>query len=38
MPQYGTWFSYSGSAKLILAVVLLAAAAGTAVAGARLPL
>jgi hypothetical protein len=38
MPQYGTWFSYSGSAKLILAVVLLAAAAAAAFAGARLPL
>jgi hypothetical protein len=38
MPQYGTWFSYSGSAKLILAVVLLAVAAAAAFAGAKLPL
>ena len=38
MPQYGTWFSYSGSAKLTLAVVLLAVAAAVAVAGAKLPL
>jgi hypothetical protein len=38
MPQYGTWFSYSGSAKLILAVVLLAVAAAVAIAGATLPL
>jgi hypothetical protein len=38
MPQYGTWFSYSGSAKLSLAVVLLAVAAAVAFAGIRLPL
>jgi len=38
MPQYGTWFSYSGSAKLSLAVVLLAVAAAVAFAGSRLPL
>jgi hypothetical protein len=38
MPQYGTWFSYSGSAKLILAIVLLAVAAAVAFAGAKLPL
>ena len=38
MPHYGTWFSYSGSAKLTLAIVLLAAAAGLAYAGIRLPL
>ena len=38
MPQYGTWFSYGGSAKLILAIVLLAAAAAVAFAGAKLPL
>jgi hypothetical protein len=38
MPQYGTWFSYSGSAKLTLAIVLLAAAAALAYAGIRLPL
>jgi hypothetical protein len=38
MPQYGTWFSYSGSARLILAVVLLAVAAAVAFAGIELPL
>jgi hypothetical protein len=38
MPQYGTWFSYGGSAKLLLAIVLLAAAAAVAIAGAKLPL
>jgi hypothetical protein len=38
MPQYGTWFSYSGSAKPILAIVLLAVAAAVAIAGAKLPL
>lgn len=38
MPQYGTWFSYSGSAKLSLAGVLLAVAAAVAFAGIRLPL
>ena len=38
MPQYGTWFSYTGSAKLILAIVLLAAAAAIVVAGAKLQL
>ena len=38
MPQYGTWFSYSGSAKLILAIVLVAAAAALAIAGLKLPL
>jgi len=38
MPQYGTWFSYSGSAKLILAIVLLAVVAAVAFAGAKLPL
>jgi len=38
MPQYGTWFSYSGSAKLILAIVLVATAAALAIAGLKLPL
>ena len=38
MPQYGTWFSYGGGAKPILAVVLLAVAAAVAIAGTRLPL
>jgi hypothetical protein len=38
MPQYGTWFSYSGSAKLILAIALLAVAAAVALAGTKLPL
>ena len=38
MPHYGTWFSYTGSAKLRLAIVLLAAAAALAYAGIRLPL
>ena len=37
MPQYGTWFSNTGSAKLILAIVLLAVAAAAAFAGAKLP-
>jgi hypothetical protein len=38
MPHYGTWFSYSGSARLILAIVLLAVAAAVAFAGTTLPL
>jgi hypothetical protein len=38
MPQYGTWFSYGGSARLILAIVLLAVAAALAIAGIKLPL
>ena len=38
MPQYGTWFSYGGSARLILAIVLLAVAASLATAGIKLPL
>jgi hypothetical protein len=36
MTQYGTWFSYSGSGRLVLAIVLLATAGGIALAGARL--
>lgn len=38
MPRYGTWVPYSGSGRLILAIVLLAAAVALAVAGMRLPL
>jgi hypothetical protein len=38
MTQYGTWVSYSGTARLALAAVLLAAAAAVAYAGIRLPL
>jgi hypothetical protein len=38
MPHYGTWFSYTGTARLTLAMVLLAAAAALAYAGIRLPL
>ena len=36
MTQYGTWISYGGSARLILAIILLAAAGGLAYAGIRL--
>jgi hypothetical protein len=38
MPQYGTWVSYGGDARIWLAIVLLAAAGGTVLAGIRLPL
>ena len=38
MTQYGTWVSYSGTARMVLAIVLLAAAGGVAYAGTRLPL
>lgn len=38
MTQYGTWVSYSGVARIELAIVLLAAAGGLAYAGTRLPL
>jgi hypothetical protein len=38
MTQYGTWVSYGGAARIELAVVLLAAAAGLAYAGTRLRL
>ena len=38
MTQYGTWASYSGSAKIMLALVLLAAAGGVTYAATRLPL
>ena len=34
MAQYGTWVSYGGAARIWLAVVLVAAAAG---AGIRVP-
>ena len=37
MTQYGTWVSYSGSARIWLAAGLLAAAGCAAYAGARLP-
>jgi hypothetical protein len=38
MPQYGTWVSYGGAARIWLAVVLLAAAGGLVCAGIWLPL
>jgi len=38
MTEYGTWVSYGGVARIELAVILLAAAAGLAYAGIRLPL
>jgi hypothetical protein len=38
MTQYGTWVSYSGDARIELAIVLLAAAGSLAYAGTRLPL
>jgi small-conductance mechanosensitive channel len=37
MTQYGAWASYSGSAKIVLALVLLAAAGGVTYAATRLP-
>jgi hypothetical protein len=37
MPQYGTWFTYGGAARIWLAVALLAAAVGLASAGIWLP-
>jgi hypothetical protein len=36
--QSGTWVSYDGTARMVLAVVLLAAAGGVAYAATRLPL
>jgi hypothetical protein len=36
--QYGTWLSYGGTARVVLAIVLLTAAAGVAYAATRLPL
>jgi hypothetical protein len=38
MPAYGTWVSYSGTARIWLAVILLAVAVGVACAGIWLPL
>ena len=38
MTHYGTWISYGGTARIALAVVLMAAAGGVAFAGMRLPL
>jgi hypothetical protein len=38
MTQYGTWVSYSGTARIVLAVVLVAVAGGVAYAGTRLRL
>ena len=38
MTQYGTWVSYSGDARIWLAIGLLAVAGGTFLAGTRLPL
>lgn len=38
MTQYGTWVAYAGTARITLAVGLLAAAAGVACAARRLPL
>ena len=38
MTQYGTWVSYGGEARIWLAIGLLGAAGGAAVAGIRLPL
>jgi hypothetical protein len=38
MPQYGTWVSYGGAARIVLAIVLVAAAGGVACAGILLPL
>lgn len=37
MAQYGTWISYSGTGRIVLAVALLAVAGGLAYAGRRLP-
>jgi hypothetical protein len=38
MPQYGTWSSYGGDARIWLTIGLLAVAAGATLAGIRLPL
>jgi hypothetical protein len=38
MPQYGTWVSYGGDARIWLAIGLLAVAGGAVLAGIRLPL
>jgi hypothetical protein len=37
MPQYGTWFTYAGAARIWLAAGLLVAAAALAGAGIWLP-
>jgi hypothetical protein len=36
MTQYGTWVSYGGAARIVLAIVLVAVAGGVAYAGTRL--
>ena len=36
MTQYGTWVSYGGTARIALAIILLAAAGGLAYAGTRI--
>jgi hypothetical protein len=38
MTQYGTWVSYGGTARMVLALVLVAVAGGVAYAGTRLRL
>lgn len=38
MPEYGTWVSYGGNARIWLAVILLIAAGGLVCAGICLPL
>ena len=38
MPQYGTWVSYGGTARIVLAVVMVAAAGSVVYAGTLLPL
>jgi hypothetical protein len=37
MAQHASWVSYSGSSRIVLAIILLIIAAGVAAAGARLP-
>jgi len=36
MPQYGTWVSYGGTARIVLAIVMVAAAGGVAYTGTLL--
>ncbi len=36
--HYGTWISYTGTARIVLAVILIAAAGGATLLGSRLPL
>ncbi len=38
MAHYSVWISYSGTTRVVLAIVLLIAAGGAAYAGTRLPL